>query len=45
MRSQAEEEMFRGSSRMIGSDLFRKQHVVQDGHAMLRRRGRPKKGK
>lgn len=42
-RGQTEEDIFRSSSSIIGSDIFRKQHVVQNGHAMRRKRGRPRK--
>lgn len=41
--SETETEIFKSSINAIGSDDFRKRHSLDNGHAMLRKRGRPKK--
>lgn len=42
-RSQAEEDVFRSSSNIIGCDLFKKHHVMTNGHAFVRKCGRRRK--
>lgn len=42
-RSELEAKIFRSSINIIGSDDFRKRHSLNNGHAMLIKRGRPKK--
>lgn len=39
--AQKQDNIFRSSLSIIGSDIFRKQHIVQNGHSLLRKRGRP----
>lgn len=41
--SETEAEIFKSSINAIGSADFRKRHSLDNGHAMLRKRGRPKK--
>jgi putative transposase len=41
-RSQEDEQIFLSSVAVIGSDNFQKNHIIQDGHAMIRRPGRPR---
>jgi len=41
--SEQEEKIFRSSASIIGSEDFKRKHVMQRGHAILRRRGRARR--
>ena len=36
-----DEEIFRRADSIIGTDEFKKQHIMESGHAIPKRRGRP----
>jgi REP element-mobilizing transposase RayT len=40
-----ETELFKGSLSIIGSSEFTKKHIIQNGHAILKKKGRPRKVK
>ena len=41
-RSEAEGKIFKSSIQIIGCDVFRKRHSIENGHAILKKRGRPR---